>query len=65
VTEEPPPEDDRTKRYVRREQKLEAEKERQKKHGRSLLELDRLTAKRAAEAAKEEPSRKGPAKRKR
>ncbi len=65
MTEETPPEDDRTKRYVRRDKKLEAEKERQKKHGRSLLELDKLTAKRAAEAEQKKPARKGPAKRKR
>lgn len=65
MTKESPPEEDRTKRYVRREQKLEAEKERQKKHGRSLLELDRLAAKRAAEAEQKKAARKGPAKRKR
>jgi hypothetical protein len=66
VTDETEPEDDdRTKRYVRREQKLEAEKERQKKHGRSLLELDRLAAKRAAELEKKKSARKRPAKKSR
>lgn len=62
MTDESPPEDDRTKRYVRRERKLEAEKERQKKHGRGLLELDRLAAKRAAELEKKKSARKAPAK---
>ncbi len=45
-----PPGDDSTRRYVRRE----------KKHDRSLLELDRLAAKRAAEAEKKKAERKGP-----
>ena len=54
-------EEDGNHRYVRRMKKLEAERDRQKKHGRTLFNLDRLTAKRASEASKKRKARESSA----
>ena len=65
MADESTPDQDGTRRYVRREKKLQAERERQTKHGRSLLELDRFTARRAQEAEKKKAARQKPASKKR